>query len=194
MKCTTTYTPIVNAALWTVVYFLTILSFVIGAVIVYDLVFGNFEWIINIFVFGAVGLSLLLFWIVWRRGLFLNSDFVELMRRQGGEVTEESGVMRAQLDGLIIDARFGQYLRGGAPFPSWHSSNTRGRPCGDPECMLCDTTLKIRRIPEADGGGRSVREVEEIVGGTWEGLALKKRLERALLEFDVEGSREPVSV
>lgn len=193
MKCTTTYTPMINAAFWTVVYFLTIFMFVMAAVIVYDWVFGQFEVLANVLVLIAVGAGLLLFWRVWRRGLFLSSDFVDLVRRQGGEVVHESGLTRARLGGVIIDARFGRYLRGGAPFPSWHSSNTRKRPCGDPECMLCDTSLRIQRISEAEGRGHNFRDVEEIVGGTWEGVALKTRLERVLLEFGSQGSPESVS-
>lgn len=194
MRCDTTYNPIINAGFWTIVYLFTIFGFMIGAVIIYDIITGSFGVLPNLVVLGIVGVGLLLVWLLWRRGLFLKSDFTDLIHRHGGRVTQELGVTRGRLNDLVIDAKFGRYLRGGAPFPSWHGSGTRDRPCGDPECMLCDSRLTIWRERKAEERDQDVVQLEEIVGGTWEGLVFGKRLERALLEVGNGGSREAVNV
>lgn len=162
-------------------YLLSIFFSIVLVLIFYDFITGKYELFQNIVAVSVIGMALFLVWRIWRRGLFLDADFVDLIQRHGGTVKRRSGILRGHIDDFMIEARLGRYLRGGAPFPSWHGSHTHQRPCGDPECMLCDSRVVIRSRRKGDGRDGKVGQLVEIVGGTWEGRRLSERLEDAVI-------------
>lgn len=178
MKCVTSYPVSLSAAFWVMVYVLSLAVGILVALIVYDLVVTDFRVAETGYVLVALSLVLVAMWALWRRGLFLSGDFRQLIEAMGGVVSMKRSMLQGEFDGVVIEARFGRYLRGGAPFPSWHGSNQRERPCGDPECMLCDSRFLIRVTDGyARTGGTKVVE-RLLVGGTWEGIHLKRRLRK----------------
>jgi hypothetical protein len=179
-KCVVSYSPWTNAIFWLVVYFMSLITFMFSLILVYDAYTREFELTTTLYLLATSSVLLFLAWMVWRRGLFVKQDFVDLIATLGGLVSQESGVPQGRVDGVRIDAQFGRYLRDGAPFPSWHSPYVRKRPCGDPECMLCDSRFRISVKRGGISGGEGWRDIEEIIGGTWEGMKLRSRLEQAI--------------
>lgn len=186
MRCVTTYDPSLNAMFWGMTYLLTLSAVILGVLIIYDLLATDFDLFPTVYLFLILGLILALIWSTWRRGLFLGSDFRSLVREMGGAVLRGPNGLRGDFGAFVIDAKVGHYLRGGAPFPSWHQSPLGRRPCGDPECMLCDSTFAIKSTKGAGLYREKRIETREIIGGTWEGVKLRNRLEVAVAQFASE--------
>lgn len=180
MKCVTYYPPWLNAMLWLVVYFSSLLVFMFGALLIYDAYTREFNLTPTFYFLASFCVLLAAAWMFWRRGLFVKRDFIDLVSSLGGSVNGKSGPTQGKVDGVRIDARFGRYLRDGPPFPRWHGGHIRKRPCGDPECMLCDSRFVIKRMERAQSGKEVWYDVQEVVGGTWEGMRVRVRLERAI--------------
>ncbi len=180
MKCVTSYPTALSAVFWVVVYLLSLSVGILVALIIYDLVVADFSVAETGYVLVVLCLFLAAMWALWRRGLFLSGDFRQLIEEMGGAVSMKRGILQGKFDGVLVEAKFGRYLRGGAPFPSWHQSNERQRPCADPECMLCDSRFLIKMTDRnVRTGGKKVLE-QELVGGTWEGIQLRRRLQEEL--------------
>ena len=191
MKCVTAYRPPVSATFWVLVYLLTLCVVILGVLIIYDLLATDFELVPTVYVFIVLGMFLAFIWFTWRRGLFLGEDFRALIHEMGGVVGDQQGVIRGDFGHFVVDATIGRYLRGAAPFPSWHRASIKERPCGDPECMLCDSRFVLRMAKHSSRGREDMSRNREIIGGTWEGMSLRVRLERAISE--AASKRESVS-
>jgi hypothetical protein len=190
VKCVVSYSPWTNAIFWLVVYFSSLLVFMFGVILIYDAYTQEFDLIPTFYFLASFGVLLATAWMFWRRGLFVKRDFIDLISSLGGSVDGKSGLTQGKVDGVRIEASFGRYLRDGPPFPRWHGGHVRKRPCGDPECMLCDSRFVIKRMQRAKSGSESWYDVQEVVGGTWEGMRLRVRLERAISDALTVARRE----
>lgn len=180
MRCVRQYDPWVSVLFWVCTYLLSISVAVVGAIVVYDLIVKEFSLVSSIVLLILLAALLSIVWGAWRRGLFLAADFGRWVRGAGGKWENKEGVFRGDFERFFVVARFGNYLRGGAPFPSWHKKPIDRQPCGDPECMLCDSKFIFTKKKDEKGRWSGGVDLVVVVGGCWEGLAMVKKLDQAL--------------